>query len=64
MNGNLLWRFETGDDVISSPALADINGDVNLDVFVGSIDDNIYALNSVNGKKIWNYEIRDYIIFY
>ena len=38
----------------SSPAVA------NGVVYVGSIDDNIYALNATTGAKLWNYTTRDY----
>ena len=32
IDGRVLWRFEVGDRVNSSPALADIDGDGALDV--------------------------------
>ena len=48
-NGIQLWNYTTGSDVDSSPAV------VNGVVYIGSYDDNVYALNAANGAKIWNY---------
>jgi outer membrane protein assembly factor BamB len=44
-----LWTYKTGGAVGSSPAV------VNGVVFVGSSDDNVYALNATTGAKVWNY---------
>ena len=44
-----LWNFTTGSYVESSPAVADGM------VFVGSYDDNVYALNATTGMRIWNF---------
>ena len=44
-----LWNYTTGDYVFSSPAV------VNGVLYIGSNDDNVYALNATNGSKIWNY---------
>jgi outer membrane protein assembly factor BamB len=43
------WIYTTGGLVESSPAVADGV------VYVGSDNDNVYALNATTGKKIWNY---------
>ena len=48
-NGNLLWRFNTGDKIRSSPALA------NGVVYQGGNEGYIYALNSCTGSVIWQY---------
>ncbi len=42
----LLWSYETGDKVWSSPSLGDIDGDGRLEVVVGSVDYKIYALST------------------
>ena len=46
---NLLWSFETGDEIYSSPTVA------NGKVFIGSRNGKIYCLDEFTGKKIWEY---------
>ena len=48
-NSNLTWSFTTGHYVLSSPAVA------NGVVYVGSDNNNVYALNAATGAKLWNY---------
>ena len=48
-NGVLTWYYMTGNWVTSSPAVV---GGV---VYVGSGDNNVYALNAITGAQIWNY---------
>ncbi len=48
-SGTKLWKFTTGNEVDSSPAV------VNGVVYIGSGDSNVYALNATNGHKLWNY---------
>ena len=45
---NLLWSFKTGGPVKSSPAIE------QNQVFFGSGDGNVYALNLADGKKLWD----------
>lgn len=45
----LLWKFETGSGIYSSPAV------VNGVVYIGSTDQYFYALNAADGKQIWRY---------
>ena len=45
----LKWSYTTGFYVESSPAVA------NGVVYVGSDDDNVYALNARTGAKLWSY---------
>ena len=52
-NGKLTWRLTTGDYVLSSPALVDGV------VYIGSDDNNTYALNATTGTKLWNYTTGD-----
>src|SRR5436853_7137848 len=42
-----IWTFKTGGAVKSSAAI------VQNHVFIGSTDENIYALELSNGKKLW-----------
>jgi len=48
-NGLEIWKFTTGERVVSSPAV------VNGVVYIGSEDTKIYALNATNGNQLWNY---------
>ncbi len=51
--GALLWKYTTGWQVVSSPAVA------NGVVYVGSNDDNVYALNASTGALLWKYTTAD-----
>ena len=46
--GGALWSFQTGKGVFSSPVVA-----VDGTVYVGSADENFYALNAVTGRSRW-----------
>ena len=46
----LIWKFETGSSVDSSPAISE-----NF-VYVGSDDNYIYCLNKNTGELIWKFE--------
>jgi len=46
--GVLLWNYSTGDEVYSSPAVADGV------VYVGSDDHTIYAFDASTGALLWN----------
>ena len=52
----LLWSYTTGGDVDSSPAVA------NGVVYVGSTDNNLYALNASTGAKLWSYATGDGVL--
>ena len=43
-----LWNYTTG-GAVGSPAIS------NGVVYVGSDDENLYALNATNGSQLWNY---------
>ena len=51
----LLWKFKTGGDIKSSPAI-----DAGL-VFIGSADANVYAVDLEKGHKVWEYQTGDAI---
>jgi parallel beta-helix repeat protein len=48
-NGAFLWSYTTGNSVTSSPAVVDGR------VYVGSLDNRVYALNATNGAFLWSY---------
>ena len=66
VTGALVWSYATGGIVVSSPTLAMVpvaspsphtpasQGHGEL-VFIGSLDLNVYALNSANGKLAWKF---------
>jgi len=45
-----LWKFKTGAEVKSSPAISDGR------IFVGSSDESVYALDLTTGQKLWSYK--------
>jgi len=46
----LLWGFETGYHVVSSPAIGS-----DGTVYVGSKDNKLYAINGKSGDKLWEF---------
>ena len=54
--GSLYWRYKTGDDGFSSPAVADGV------VYVGSEDYYLYALDAGSGRLVWRYETGDDVV--
>ena len=51
----LLWKFETGGTVYSSPSIADGK------VYFGSHDSYLYCLDSDTGKLLWKYETGSFV---
>jgi outer membrane protein assembly factor BamB len=54
--GTNIWTYQTGGDVVSSPAIADDT------VFVGSHDNNLYALNATSGTLLWKYKTLEKVV--
>lgn len=50
---DLIWSYQTGDTVRSSPAVSDGY------VYVGSYDSRLYCLDAVTGIEEWNFLIPD-----
>ena len=48
-SGNIRWKFQTGNKIVSSPFAS------NGAVFVGSSDNNLYALDSESGEMLWRF---------
>ena len=53
--GSILWAAETGDIIISKPAVADGI------VCVGSEDYNLYAFDAATGTKLWSFTTGYYV---
>lgn len=51
-DGSTQWRFQTGDTIVSPPAVVDNS------LYVCSDDQNIYAINAHNGSKEWSFQIQ------
>lgn len=49
VTGDLLWRQTAGDDILSSPAIADGI------LYVGTRDNNLLAVNTANGSIEWRF---------
>jgi outer membrane protein assembly factor BamB len=54
--GTLLWQFETGRRVRSSPAIGS-----DGTVYVGSADNKLYAINPKSGAKLWEFETGGFV---
>jgi outer membrane protein assembly factor BamB len=52
-DGAQVWKFTTGDYVMSSPAV------VGSTVYVGSNDNWFYALNAADGSLLWKFNVSD-----
>jgi len=51
-----MWDYQTGGQILSSPAI------VNGVVYVGSNDGNIYAIDSATGTLLWSYKTGGYVL--
>ena len=52
---DVLWIYETGGSIISTPAIGNLDADADLEVVIGSADGNIYCLNGKTGLLEWKY---------
>ena len=56
--GNPIWQFVIGNGSLSSPAIGS-----DGTVYVGSLDNKLYALIGKNGVKRWGFETGDSIVY-
>jgi glucose dehydrogenase len=54
--GKVRWSFPTNNYVYGSPAVAEVPGTPPT-VYIGSYDEHLYALNALNGKREWRYDV-------
>jgi outer membrane protein assembly factor BamB len=54
-NGDILWMYNSSGDVVSSPAVADLDADGNFEIIFGTMmgEDYLVCLDS-QGQKLWN----------
>jgi len=53
--GQVEWIYETTGSIDSSPAIADLDGEGDMEIIVGSNDGKLYIFNST-GQVEWNYQ--------
>ena len=54
--GKVNWFFQTHNFVYGSPAVAEVPG-TPPSVYIGSYDEHLYALDALNGKQRWRYDV-------
>lgn len=61
--GELVWSYATaGGAIEASPALADVDDDDNLEVFVGTASGRFVAVDGATGESQWEYTVGDAVI--
>jgi outer membrane protein assembly factor BamB len=53
LDGRILWKTRAEGKVRPAPALADLNGDAEVDVVVGDEGGNLHALAGKSGASLW-----------
>jgi len=53
--GTLKWKYATSYNIVSSPAIGE-----DGTIYVGSLDDNLYAINP-DGTKKWSFKTGDWV---
>jgi outer membrane protein assembly factor BamB len=53
LDGKILWKARAQGKVRPAPALADLNGDAEVDVVIGDEEGNLYALEGKSGASLW-----------
>ena len=55
-NGNILWDFETGQEMFSSAQFNDLDNDGELDVLLGGRGHQLKAIDGQSGDLIWSFD--------
>jgi hypothetical protein len=50
---SLKWTYSVGGDIVSCPAVYDLNGDGNVEIIFGSRDNNVYAVSDVGTPQLY-----------
>ncbi|UCD16679.1 MAG: PQQ-binding-like beta-propeller repeat protein [Candidatus Zixiibacteriota bacterium] len=56
VDGSQIWRFYVGTST-NDVTIGNFNGDVYMDVAIGSFDDYIYAVNGETGTELWRHYV-------
>ena len=59
--GSLRWKFTNDGWLLSSPAIADLNGDGTVEFVIGSYDGKVYAVRA-DGTELWSFDLVDPVI--
>lgn len=59
--GSQQWRFQVGAKMFSSPAIADIDGDGEIEIVVGAYDGLVHVLDQ-SGNQEWTFNVGSYIV--
>ncbi len=60
VSGDIIWQAPCKDQIFGSPTFNDINSDGIDDVVIGGRSSQLYALNGLNGERIWQYNPEKY----
>ena len=55
-NGNVLWEFDTGQEMFSSAQFEDLDRDGELDVILGGRGHQLKAIDGQSGDLIWSFD--------
>jgi outer membrane protein assembly factor BamB len=59
-NGKLMWSYDTGEPIRSSPVLGPApHGQSGQILYVGSSDGSLYALDAATGRRRWSFDTVD-----
>ncbi|MGE0377914.1 MAG: PQQ-binding-like beta-propeller repeat protein, partial [Planctomycetaceae bacterium] len=56
--GSIQWKFTNSGWLLSSPAVADLTGDRQLEIVIGSYNGSVYALQN-DGTPLWSFDAGD-----
>jgi outer membrane protein assembly factor BamB len=60
-DGKLIWKFKTGGGV-KSFSIGDVDGDGEMEVLVGSWDDNVYCIGGEGGQVKWKVKTGNWVV--
>lgn len=53
---DVLWTYQTEGNIISTPAIGDVDQDGYLEIVIGSLDGKLYVLNGTDGNLEWSFQ--------